>query len=1536
MFLGLAAAVMGVGCGSGSSANKDAAPADGGGQDRSTGQEGGPDAATDMMEGTPGTTPVRLKTSVSSLMVVEGATVAQTFLLSLDRPWSEPITVTASAANPNVAIVIPETIEFLPQDIGPKEVKVVAALDDDTADDKTTITLSSVKTGSAIVTVDVDDVDVQAILATPGRVSMTEGRIENLTVRLNNRPGSTIVVTATSSDGTKLAVSPASLSFNAMNYNKPQTVTLTAAQDDDAILENLTLNLTATGNIAPLPVPVEITDDDAVNLDVTPANLTLQERGGMPGTLSVKLTRVPTSDVTVTVASSTTTKATFTPATLTFTAANATTAQDVHVTAVPDDDSRDETVTMTFSASGIPTRSATVTIDDPDTQALQIMPAALTVGEGTTGTFAVRLALNPGSGSNVTVNAFSQNPSKIEVSPPVLTFSSTNFSTPQMITVRALQDDDLANDMTNVTLLASGGDTGNVTVNITDDDAQAIQLIPAVQGTTLTMQETQVAGVPSTSPLGVRLQYKPAAPVTVAVASSSASKLTVNPASVTFTPTNYATVQFVTLTAPHDNDMVDEDLAVTASSAGLPDAKVTVKILDTDVQQFDISPTSLAPIAEGGPGTGFLVRLIVMPSSKVTASITTGGSTKVTVTPSQCVFDATNFMSGCTVGVTGNLDTDTRDEAVTLTVADQAGDPDVQAIRPMPTMFDGLMEGTSMTLGVRLAFNPVETVTVNVFSGDSSRIAVSPPVLTFNAGDFDTVKPVTIQALPDDDVASDNGTVAGHPRVTVTLGSSVAPSIGVPIGITDDDTQSIIVTPTPPTSPLMMTEGTTSTLAVRLAYRPEANTTVTVASSSVDDLSLCIAQPCAAAATQMLTFSPLTYSQPQLVTLTARDDTDVENEIVNVSATAPGVAAASSATLAVNINDKDVLAFLVTPRNLMLGTLLEGVGTAPLIVKLTNDPGPGVSITATIASNDYSAIAVTSPPSAMGATCLLTGGAAGTWNAGCQLMVTAVPDDDALDENVNITVMGAGVAPVNVGVTTDDDDTQVLVATANGTSPFNPVIVSESDAMPAVTGSFKVNFAYDPVNPTQVSFAPSIGGHLVITGGSSCTLTSSNYNTTGCVVGVSGLADLDLIEQNVSIQVSAAPGAGASDIFVNVRKTEDDTQALLLSSPPCNREMMERDPGSRPPGDDLPASLLTVPETNDPTHMYSEFCVRLAYRPNVTNTVTLTPSYKDQHQPLGVADFNFAVNESSAPSMLTFTEGGSLAYFKSQSVRIAGSQDSNLDNDLATVGVSVVPLADPKFVAIAMDDDDAQGIVLSPAGPIALTEKKQSGMAGSMSISVSLPFMPLRNVASLDASSEVITVQASSNKVTLGGGLPATGGGRRFEFTNANYANVQTLQVTAVQDDDALDPTAITLTFTSDRPPAPDRPDERSTRTVVVNVDDQDVPALVFSGLTSGAIAIDEGTNGTVGLRLAVDPGATTTVTCTPAGAPVSVTDTDMQFTFTGGSTGNWSTSKDINISVAEDSNSSTEAVSVTCTASGATPMVPMSSFTVNATDDEM
>ena len=88
----------------------------------------------------------------------------------------------------------------------------------------------------------------------------TSGRID---VTLTAPPTGPVTVTVASADTATATVSPGELTFNPVNYNIPQTVTIVGVVDADALDDTTTVTLTAAGggySAASVTVPVTITE----------------------------------------------------------------------------------------------------------------------------------------------------------------------------------------------------------------------------------------------------------------------------------------------------------------------------------------------------------------------------------------------------------------------------------------------------------------------------------------------------------------------------------------------------------------------------------------------------------------------------------------------------------------------------------------------------------------------------------------------------------------------------------------------------------------------------------------------------------------------------------------------------------------------------------------------------------------------------------------------------------------------------------------------------------------------------------------------------------------------------------------------------------------------------------------------------------------------------------------------------------------------------------------------------------------------------
>ena len=216
---------------------------------------------------------VEVSFAESAYTVTEGGSVTVAISLNADpqRTVAVPITVTnlhgAVAADYSG---IPESVTFI--NGGPtQQLVTITATDDRIADANESVNLGfgalpeRVSTGAtAETTVAITDNDIAGVTVAPTSLTVLEGASENYTVKLNTQPSETVTVTVLI-DNTGVTATPENLVFNSATWNTPQTVTVTAAQDDDAQDDYSTLTHTVIGYgtvTTAYSVAVTVTDDE--------------------------------------------------------------------------------------------------------------------------------------------------------------------------------------------------------------------------------------------------------------------------------------------------------------------------------------------------------------------------------------------------------------------------------------------------------------------------------------------------------------------------------------------------------------------------------------------------------------------------------------------------------------------------------------------------------------------------------------------------------------------------------------------------------------------------------------------------------------------------------------------------------------------------------------------------------------------------------------------------------------------------------------------------------------------------------------------------------------------------------------------------------------------------------------------------------------------------------------------------------------------------------------------------------------------------
>lgn len=1147
-------------------------------------------SATDIADGTVAVTvtdddELNIVANPTSLTVVEEATA--TFAVTLSAEPAADVTVTVASSDEGAATAAPATLTFTPANWDTaQDVTVTGVADADTANESVTVTLSSTGLAPVTVAVTVTDNDTQNIIASPTTLTITEGGAAGtFTVQLQQMPAADRVVTITSGDTGAATTSPASLTFTPANYDTPQTVTVTPVDDADTVDESVAVSLTSPGLTAQT-VTVTVTDDDTQTIVLSTATLTVAEGG--TGTFTVNLSNNPLGDFQVTIASSDTGAATAGPTTLTFDATNYATPQTVTVTGVEDADLVNEAVTVTASGTGVADAPVMVAVTDNDTQAIVANPASVTVAEGGTTTFGVRLAFMPAA--NVTVAVASNDTMVATAAPASLTFTPANYATPQNVTVTGVDDADLVNESTTITLSSTGLTSVNVSVTVTDTDVQAIVVAP----TNLALDEGGADGS-----FTVRLSQMPGADVTVTLNNPDTGAVTLSAATLTFTPANYATPQMVTVSPEDDDDVADETVLIGLTAAGIAPATVTVTVNDDDTQVLLVTPTTLN-LTEGGASGTFTVALEHDPLGSVTVSVASQDTGAATVAPVTLTFTSGNYETPQTVTVTTVQDVDLVDETVTVNVSSAIAptvpvtvnidDDDVQDILLSATSLTVVEEVGPATFTARLAFQPASNVTVTVTSG-SAAAAVAPGTLTFTPGNYATPQTVTVSGPADQDLNDHLGIT-----ITVTNGSITK---FVTVDVLDNDTQRIIMNP----NTMSIDEGTSDTIGVSLEFMPDANILVDLTSSDMARLTV---------APVLMTFTPANYATAQDTTVTANEDIDTANEVRNITANGTPTDPTmddpiATSTTVVTIIDNDVQQIVLTDSLVEVcepdfspGANCGGLPTGSTTVGVHLQFDPLSNTTVVITSGDPR---VSVSPSSMTFMGSCTG--AGCWDTDQTLTVTVNDDADLADDDIAVTLQSAITENRVLTVRSVDDDHQVILAVPN------PLEVDEEN-----DADLHVSLQHQPAGNVTVNLALA-NEDVASLGSATVTFTPANWDTPQ-QVNVSGDADQNLNDETTTIALSATVAGDLredpADESVTVNVSDNDIQTILVSSGPTA--------GTCDSTPDCPAGFDCIDngeagglcqfrfalQEGGPTN---RFAMRLEFPPadsDVTETVTISPT----------------------------------------------------------------------------------------------------------------------------------------------------------------------------------------------------------------------------------------------------------------------------------------------------------------------------------------
>ena len=1273
----------------------------------------------------------------------------------------------------------------------------------------------TIATPGVTVDTDPDMADTQS-----DTLVITEGMNDTYTVALDSAPSEQVTVTPTVPAG--LSISPTSLTFSSTDF-AAKSLTVTAEHDKDLVSATglrITHAVSGYGEIITADaVTVNVTDDDAAGITVNPETLAVNE--GMTETYTVVLDFQPAADVTVTPSVTANRGLTLDPTSLTFTTSDWETPQEVTVTAVEDANRANEEATITHTAaesgSGMAYDLAASAIDDisvtvNDNDVISLSAPSLTIAEGLSEPYTVVLAQAPSSTVTVTLTLSEDSSVTVDTDTTIggvqhtLSFTSSDWSTAQTVTVVAPEDDDGFSNVGTITHMVSGGGlrgSANLSTTVTDNDPVGLVVGGNAtyneQGDFYAMQVTEgtdsgqftfkLASQPYPSTEDVIFMMN--APADSGLTFKKQGETTGSAMlSLTFTGDNWNTAQTVTVGVAHDDDTSDVTYPLTIGLSGAnyvnPTAGFDFLIDDDDSPGLVIS-ASVIEIDETDVVVTdtYTVNLLTKPSAAVTVTLTSPSNTDVTVDTDTVTigdqltldFTPTNWNTAQTVTVKVAADATADDESATI------------------------VHTTSQTGGTEMEYASVTgDVSVNV---DDDEVATIP------------APPATLSMTENAD-----GTVTGPTMYQLRLD-------------------------TPPTSPV------TITMTVE-AVTPAPQTGI---SWTDPDISV----------TNSVTLDASNYMTGDTVTITLAADDDAEDDVARITYTvaqtgdAMEYAGKTIPATTVSIKDDDQAQILFSQDDVPFDAdpdlFMEDGGELTLTTKLSHLPRGDLTISVAFPSG--------SGLSAMESSLMFDAGVIP--GAQMDFVIEHAGDDDSFDQDytLDFTVTGYGEGTVeDLTLTVEDkDDIDSTLDPSDGMV----------DVTEGATSTYKIKLASRPSTstgtPGTVNVAITSNDSAVTVNSSTVTLNSGNWED-GVTVTVRAAEDADGVEGTATLRHVATSGGDYNGVAIaDATVTVMDNDELDVIFAPTAVSFTERIGGL------YEVTLATAP----------------------TDVVTLTITGPD-------------VNTSGLnviPAMLTFNSGN---YMEPQTVNLVGGiDDDTADNDYTITHTVSQSAGDREYERFAADDVPVT--VIDPDRSEAVLKVSDSEVAtltvleeGTATYGISLSHQP--------ASGDTLTVELT----VTGSGTPVTVEPTSLTFTSSDWDTSKTVTVTGVADTNLVNDTFTVAHVVSGTRANTTAKNLQVTRT------DNDSPNLDLGG--TSALTITEGASASYAIKLTQLPSATVTLTVTATGnsdiglstdsCSTLVTSRTLEFTTT-----SWDSTQSLTVCGAEDYNATNDAAALTYRASG-------------------
>ncbi len=886
-----------------------------------------------------------------------------TFTVALNSQPSANVSIGFSSSNPSQGLVSPTTLTFTSTNWKTNQVVTITGVDDYIADGDLAYTITTAPAVSAdtnyngvkgsdvsVVNQNIDQAGVALSVSAP--IRLIEGQTTNYTMVLKSKPVASVVVNLTSSNPLKGAVSPAALTFNAANWNTPQTITLTAV--DNTISDgdfSYTISSAATSadtNYSGIAIPVlagtTVDNEPPIIYPVSAANVNVVQNDTGNTTASVTVTpTLSINDMRVR------------PGSIRG-------IYNLQVGVYASDDLTNGLIMSSVTENGRDNGDGTFTYDmsaiagstDPTNPGYQVVMYDTTGSRAReNGSFAVAYFTYAswicGWGRNST--AINGGPTDlftgsagVNLGSQFVSYGGGQFS----LDLRSLGYNS-TND--GVLIVNHGKDEGNFALSHANDNGTWSLWVKDNHGDAAAYEQDPIAFVFIPRTNNTVISGKFMSDATIAMYNGATPQFAISNVDVgtyRLTIPGYTPANGVLITSPEGGMTINQDNIINYAADGdgwliysrdinataLPSLETPTDTSVTPEQiqpvasfvfipgpkpGFSVTPTNGLNTTEGGGADKFTVALTYPPTADVTINLASSKPTEGVASPASLTFTTNNWNVPQTVTVTG-VDDSIVDGPITYAIvlapaisADPAysglvppsviavnADNDQAGVTVTPT--SGLVTtegGGSASFSVRLNSQPSADVAIGLVSSNPGEGTVLPATLTFNSTNWSSYQVVIVHGV--DDFVVD-GTVAYNiitePAVSADTNYNGFKGANVSVANLDNDTAGVLLSNP---GPFSLIEGQSTNYTIVLHSQPVADVLVHTVSSNP-------ARGVPSPAT--LTFNASNWNVPQTVTLSAPDnfinDGDVSYTITTtVGSTDPIYAGFFIATIAVTTIDNE-------------------------------------------------------------------------------------------------------------------------------------------------------------------------------------------------------------------------------------------------------------------------------------------------------------------------------------------------------------------------------------------------------------------------------------------------------------------------------------------------------------------------------------------------------------------------------------------------------------------------------------------------------